>query len=106
MKKEVTVQETNQEMMCEKLRIQQLDKDKLILEKITKRSYYIRIIKVNLTCTNHKLVHVSLGNFTLVQSREHIPPIGPPRYRSSADELMNMIINFIIIVVVIVVLFF
>ncbi len=55
---------------------------------------------------NGELQCVCLGNLTLVQRHEPIPPVGPPRDCSSVDELMNIIINFIIIINIVVVVHF
>jgi hypothetical protein len=47
-----------------------------------------------------------LGNLTLVQSHKPITPVDPPRDHSSVDELINIIINFIIVVDIVVIVNF
>jgi hypothetical protein len=52
---------------------------------------------------NGELQCVCLGNLTLVQHHEPIPPVGPLWILSSGDELMKMIINFIINSIIVIV---
>jgi hypothetical protein len=51
---------------------------------------------------NGELQHVSLGNVMLAKSHVPIMPVGPPWDHSSPDDLMNMIIKFIIFIVVVI----